>query len=139
MKANPLIPTPDCRFILYRNVNRHITINVRFEGDNVWLTQRQIATLFHTTRANVAQHIRNIYQTIELQQERTCKKFLQVQKEGKRSVQRNITHYNIDMIIAIGYRVKSPVTTQFRQWVSQRRKQIVIEKKQHKMLVISKQ
>ena len=127
-----------CHFAVYQDVSSHITINVRFEGDDVWLTKLQIAALFNTTRQNIDQHIRNIYQWLELQKERTCKNFLQVQKEGSRSVQRNIAHYNMDMIIAVGYRVKSPAALQFRQWVAERRKQIIIEKKKRQIKKISK-
>jgi Virulence protein len=76
--------------------------------------------LFDTTRENIVQHIRNIYQEAELQEDRTCKSFLQVQTEGNRSVKRNIPNYNLDLIIAIGYRVKSQVATRFRQWATQR-------------------
>lgn len=84
------------------------------------MSEQQIAMLFDTTRENVVQHIRNIYQEAELEEDRTCKNFLQVQMEGKRSVKRNIPNYNLDMIIAIGYRVKSQVATRFRQWATQR-------------------
>jgi hypothetical protein len=81
MKLHP-IPQPAPRFLLYQDIHSRITINVRFADGDVWLTQRQIALLFHTTRENVVQHIRNIYQRAELQKERTCKNFLQVQSEG---------------------------------------------------------
>ena len=124
---NTPIPTT-CQYISYQEVNSQITVNVRFEGDDVWLTQRQISTLFHTTRENVGQHIRNIYKRAELQQERTRKDFFLVQKEGARTVNRNVAHYNMDLIIAVGFRVNSPLAIQFRQWVAQRRKQITIEK-----------
>ena len=110
--------------------------NVRFDGDDVWLTQSQIALLFHTTRENVNQHIHHIYQKAELQKERTCKKFLQVQNEGSRTVQRNIAHYGMDMIVAVVYRVKSPAATHFRQWAMERRKQIINEKKQSEVIII---
>ena len=124
------------QYILYQETNSQITINVRFEGDDVWLTQLQIAALFHTSRVNVVQHIRNIYKRSELQQERTCKDFLLVRKEGSRTVNRNVTHYSMDMIIAIGYRVNSPLALQFRQWVAQRRKQITIEKTKSEKSII---
>ena len=108
------------QFILYQDDNGITNVNVRFDGKDVWLSQQLIATLFDTTRENIVQHIRNIYQETELQEERTCKNFLQVQTEGNRSVWRNIPNYNLDMIIAIGYRVKSQVATRFRQWATQR-------------------
>ena len=129
-------PQPACQFILYHEINTEIVINVRFEGDDVWLTQRQIATLFHTTRQNVSLHIANIFQRSELQRERTIKDFLIVQKEGARMVNRNVSHYSMDMIIAVGYRVNSPLATQFRQWVAQRRKQIIVEKTKTEKAII---
>jgi hypothetical protein len=98
---NHQIQPANSQFILYKDVSSHITINVRFDGDDVWLTQPQIAALFHTTRQNIDRHIRNIYQRSELQKERTCKNFLQVQNEGSRSVRRYIAHYDMDMIIAV--------------------------------------
>jgi Virulence protein len=110
----------DSQFILYQDDNGVTNVNVRFDGNDVWLSQQQIAMLFDTTRENIVQHIRNIYQEIELQEERTCKKFLQVQLEGSRSVKRSIPNYNLDMIIALGYRVKSQVATRFRQWATLR-------------------
>jgi len=129
-------PQPACQFILYQEINTEIVINVRFEGDDVWLTQRQIATLFHTTRQNVSLHIANIFQRSELQRERTIKDFLIVQKEGARVVNRNVAHYGMDMIIAVGYRVNSPLASQFRQWVAQRRQQIIVGKTKTERAII---
>lgn len=114
------LPPSNSQFILYQDDNGITNVNVRFDGKDIWLSQQQIAMLFDTTRENVVQHIRNIYQEAELQEERTCKDFLQVQMEGSRSVRRNIPNYNLDMIIAVGYRVKSQVATRFRQWATQR-------------------
>lgn len=102
---NRKIQQSDSRFVLYQDDNGVTNVNVRFDGEDVWLSQQQIALLFDTTRENVVQHVRNIYQEAELQANRTCKNFLQVQTEGNRSVRRNIPNYNLDMIIAIGYRV----------------------------------
>ncbi len=102
---NRKIQQSDSRFVLYQDDNGVTNVNVRFDGEDVWLSQQQIALLFDTTRENVVQHVRNIYQEAELQANRTCKDFLQVQTEGNRSVRRNIPNYNLDMIIAIGYRV----------------------------------
>jgi hypothetical protein len=117
---NTQIQPTNSQFILYQDDNGVTNVNVRFDGKDVWLAQQQIAMLFDTTRENVVQHIRNIYQEAELEEERTCKNFLQVQTEGSRSVRRNIPNYNLDMIIAVGYRVKSQVATRFRQWATQR-------------------
>ena len=118
--SNNQIQPVNSQFILYQDDNGVTNVNVRFDGKDVWLSQQQIAMLFDTTRENVVQHIRNIYQDDELQEERTCKNFLQVQTEGNRSVRRNIPNYNLDVIIATGYRVKSQVATRFRQWATQR-------------------
>ena len=109
------IQLANSQFNLYQDDNGITNDNVRFDGNDVWLAQQQIAMLFDTTRENVIQHIRNIYQETELQEERTCKNFLQVQMEGNRAVRRNTPNFNLDMIIAIGYRVKSQVATRFRQ------------------------
>jgi len=136
MNIPSAIKPADSQYIFYQEINSRITVNVRFEGDDVWLTQRQIATLFHTTRQNVGQHIRNIYKISELQQNRTRKDFFLVQNEGSRMVNRNVAHYCMSVIIAVGYRVNSPLATQFRQWAAQRQKQITIEKTQHKKSVI---
>jgi hypothetical protein len=107
-------------FVLYQDENGVTNVNARFDDQDVWLFQQQIAMLFDTSRENVVQHISNIYQEGELQENATCKKFLQVRMEGNRRVQRKIEHYNLDMIIAVGYRVKSQVATRFRQWATQR-------------------
>jgi len=117
---NDKIQPINSQFLLYQDANGVTNVNVRFDDKDVWLSQQQIAMLFDTTRENIVQHIRNIYQEDELQEIRTCKNFLQVQTEGNRSVKRNIPNYNLDMIIAIGYRVKSQVATRFRQWATQR-------------------
>jgi len=119
MSTHQIQPTSS-QFILYQDDNGITNINVRFDDKDVWLSQQQIAMLFDTTRENIVQHIRNIYQDVELKEDRTCKNFLQVQTEGSRSVRRNVPNYNLDMIIAIGYRVKSQIATRFRQWATQR-------------------
>jgi hypothetical protein len=106
------------QFALYQDENGITNVRVRFEGEDIWLTQAQIAELFDTSRENITMHINNVYSDIELDVSSTCKDFLQVRKEGSRNVKRNIEHYNLDMIIAIGYRVKSQVATRFRQWAT---------------------
>ncbi|MDR3217434.1 MAG: virulence RhuM family protein [Dysgonamonadaceae bacterium] len=116
---NEIQPT-NSRFVLYQDDNGVTNVNVRFDGNDVWLAQQQIAMLFDTTRENIVQHIGNIYKEGELQEDATCKKFLQVQTEGNRSVKRNIPFYNLDTIVSVGYRVKSQVATRFRQWATQR-------------------
>jgi hypothetical protein len=91
---------------------------VRFEGDDVWLTAEQIKELFDASQQDVSYHIKQIYAEQEQDAERTHKKFLLVRQEGKRSVKRQISHYNLKMIIAVGYRVKSQVATRFRKWAT---------------------
>ncbi|MDR1888020.1 MAG: virulence RhuM family protein [Zoogloeaceae bacterium] len=108
------------QFLLYQDDNGVINVSVRFDGADIWLAQQQIALLFDTTQQNVSQHINAILEEGELLREATHKDFLLVRQEGKRSVQRQIEHYNLDMIIAVGYRVKSQVATRFRQWATQR-------------------
>ncbi|MFA6769157.1 MAG: virulence RhuM family protein, partial [Parabacteroides sp.] len=95
-------------------------VNVRFDGTDVWLSQQQIAQLFDTSQQNISLHISSIIDEGELSKGATHKYFLLVRHEGNRSVKRQIEHYNLDMIIAIGYRVKSQVATRFRQWATQR-------------------
>ena len=101
--------------ILYQP-DETIKLEVRLENETVWLTQQQMAELFVTTPQNITMHIRNIYQEGELMTEATCKDFLQVRKEGTREVKRIQKIYNLDVIISVGYRVKSFRGTQFRQW-----------------------
>ena len=106
--------------ILYQDDNEITRVSVRFADEDVWLTQNQLAELYDTTQENISMHISNIYADKELEEERTYKKFLLVRQEGNRQVQRNIVHYNLDMIIALGYRVQSQVATRFRRWATQR-------------------
>ena len=106
--------------IIYQDENGITKVNVRFVDEDIWLTQNQIAEIYETTQQNVSLHINNIYKDKELEQNSTHKEFLLVQKEGNRNVKRNIDHYNLDMIIALGYRVQSQVATRFRVWATQR-------------------
>jgi hypothetical protein len=92
---------------------------VRFSDEDLWLTELQIAEIYDTSRQNINQHLANIYKDGELAEISTCKKFLRVQTEGKRQVERGVDHYNLDMI-AIGYRVQSQIATRFRRWATQR-------------------
>ena len=95
-----------------------IELAVRLNEDTVWLTQQEMAELFGTSRENIVQHVGNIYDDQELTPDRTCKRFLQVQMEGTRQVKRERPHYNLDMILSVGYRVRSKTATQFRQWAT---------------------
>lgn len=106
--------------ILYQDENGITNVSVRFANDDLWLTQNQIAEIYDTTQQNVSQHIDGIFKDGELGAEATHKKFLLVQEEGKRQVKRDISHYSLDMIIAIGYRVQSQIATRFRRWATQR-------------------
>ncbi len=103
-------------FLIYQDDNGVSNVNVRFEGEDVWLAAEQIQVLFQASRQDVAYHIEQIYADGELKQEATCKKVLQVRQEGSRSVKRNFAHYNLDMILAIGMRIRSDVAVRFRQW-----------------------
>ena len=113
--------------ILYQNQQGTIKIDVRLEEETVWLTQDQMATLFGKGRSTITEHIINVYEEGELEQNPTCRKFRQVRNEGAREVERDIDHYNLDVIISVGYRVKSPQGTQFRVWATQRLKEYIIK------------
>ena len=110
----------DNKIILYQDDNEITRVSVRFADEDVWLTQSQLAEIYNTTKQNISLHIDNIFKDKELVAERTVKEFLTVRQEGNRKVQRNIMHYNLDMIIALGYRVQSQVATRFRRWATQR-------------------
>lgn len=110
----------DNHLIIYQDDNGLVKINVRFADEDVWITQGQLAEIYDTTQQNIALHIKNIYTDKELTDEATHKKYLLVRQEGSRNVQRNIDHYNLDMIIALGYRVQSQVATRFRRWATER-------------------
>ena len=97
------------KLILYKDEEGRVSVNTRFADEDVWLTQEQLATIYQTTQENVSMHITNIYTDKELDKEGTYKKFLVVRQAGKRHVRRNIDHYNLDVIIALGYRVQSPI------------------------------
>ena len=104
--------------ILYRSDNGRAEIQLRAEGETVWLTQAEMAELFDTTPQAITQHIRAIYEEGELSPEATCKESLQVRQEGQRQVRRRLKAYSLPMILAVGYRVRSPRGTQFRQWAT---------------------
>ncbi len=108
------------KLILYKDENGKVSVNVRFADEDVWLTQAQLAEIYNTTQQNISLHQKGIYADGELDEEATHKKYLLVRQEGKRQVQREIDHYNLDMIIALGYRVQSPIAVRFRRWATQR-------------------
>lgn len=111
---------PGGEILIYQAAAGDTRLEVRLEDETVWLSQQQMAELFQTTRANITLHIGNIYTEGELSPEGTCKNFLLVRQEGTRTVRRKVEHYNLDMIISLGYRVKSLIATQFRRWATQR-------------------
>ena len=112
---NEMDSSPKSEIILYQP-NETVSLEVRLDENTVWLSQAQMAELFQTTPQNITLHIRNVYKEGELEILSTCKDFLQVQKEGNRTVKRVQKLYNLDVIISVGYRVKSMRGTQFRQW-----------------------
>ncbi|MCX6243179.1 MAG: virulence RhuM family protein [Bacteroidetes bacterium] len=97
------------------------------QNETVWLSQAQIADLFQTDRSSITKHIGNIFESGELDESATCAKFAQVQKEGRRSVSREVNYYNLDVIISVGYRVQSSIATRFRIWATQRLKEYIIK------------
>ena len=105
-------------FLTFVSQNESDSIEVRFEGDTLWLTQQLIAELFQTSIPNISMHIKSIYSEKELNEAATLKKFLTVRQEGNRQVNRSLEYYNLDIIIAVGYRVNSKRATEFRQWAT---------------------
>jgi len=110
----------DNNVLIYQDDNGITKVSVRFSEEDIWVTQQQLAEVYDTTQQNISQHIDGIYKDGELMPGATNKKFLLVRTEGARQVKRNIDHYNLDIIIAIGYRVQSQVATRFRRWATER-------------------
>ena len=104
--------------VIYKQKDNSPTIDVRLEKDTIWLNQQQLSLLFETERSVITKHINNIYKTGELKRSATCAKIAQVQSEGNRKVERKILHYNLDLLISVGYRVNSKTATQFRIWAT---------------------
>lgn len=113
-ESEPSSPLPVGQFLVYQTEDGRLRLDVRFEGDTVWLTQQHMAELFQTTQQNISLHLQNIYLEGELQRGATYKESLSVRQEGRRSVQRKVDFYNLDAILSVGYRVKSAVATRFR-------------------------
>ncbi len=120
-------PGGGSELLLYRTEDAHTRIEVRLQDGSVWLTQAQMADLFQSTPQNITLHLKAIYQEGELLQEATCKDYLQVRAEGGRSVQRSLKFYSLDAILAVGYRVRSPRGTQFRQWATERLREFLVK------------
>ena len=106
------------KIIIYQTDDGSINLEVKMDKDTVWLTQAQMVELFQTTKQNVSLHVNNVYKECELEEKSTAKEYLTVQNEGNRSVKRMVKYYNLDVIISVGYRVKSQRDTQFRIWAN---------------------
>ena len=117
-KVNGHMDSRKGNILIYQNEKGDTKVDAYFDDSTIWMPQRSIAELYHTTSQNITLHIRNIYEDNELQEVSTCKNYLQVQKEGKRQVQREVKVYNLQMILAIGYRVRNNVGIHFRNWAS---------------------
>lgn len=113
--------------IIYQLEDGLTRIEVKMEGETVWLSQQQMADLYQTSRTNVVEHIKHIYEEGELDEQSTCRNFRQVRQEGGREVARNMPFYNLDMIISLGYRVKSSIATRFRRWATELLKEYMIK------------
>ena len=107
------------KILIYQNEKGDTKIDVYFEEDTIWMTQRSMAELYQVTPQNITMHMKHIYEDGELEKEATCKSYLQVQIEGTRQIRRETKFYNLDMILAVGYRVRSNVGMHFRRWASQ--------------------
>ena len=119
--------TPDGGIALYNTEDGRVHLDVRLQEENLWLNQRQIADLFEKTVPTINEHLKNIYEEGELPPESTIRKFRIVQREGARDVERLVDHYNLDAVIAVGYRVRSSRGTQFRQWATRTLKEYLIK------------
>ncbi len=122
------LPAPnESRLLIYQSESGETRLEVRLHDETVWLTQQQMAELYQTTTQNITIHIKTVYEDVELSEEATCKEYLQVRPEGERLVKRRLKHYNLDMILAVGYRVRSPRGVQFRQWATARLREYVVK------------
>jgi len=113
--------------IIYQNEDGTTNLDIKLENETLWLSQKQMAELFGVTKQNISLHVQNIFDEDELEANATVKNYLTVQQEGNRKVKREIEHYNLDMIISVGYRVKSNIATRFRQWATARLKEYMIK------------
>lgn len=113
--------------IIYQTEDGLTKIDVKVENETVWLSQQQMSELYNTTKQNISLHIKNIFEEDELSEDSTVKEFLTVQKEGNRDVERKVKYYNLDMIISLGYRIKSKIATNFRRWATERLKEYMIK------------
>jgi hypothetical protein len=119
--------TPKGQFLVYATEDGRTKIDVRLDGETVWLTQQHMVELFQTTQQNISLHLQNIYDEGELEREATHKEYLSVRQEGNRQVTRSLDFYNLDAIISVGYRVKSAVATRFRIWATQQLREFIVK------------
>ena len=119
--------TTKSQIIIYKTEAGETKIDVRFDGETVWLTQKLMAELFGVTVPTVNEHIKNIYKEAELKEISTIRKFLIVQTEGAHQVERDTDFYNLDLIISVGYRIKSSIATAFRQWATARLREYIVK------------
>ena len=127
MMREPSVPPTGGEVLVYRTEDGTIRLDVRLEDETVWLTQQMMAELFQSSKQNISHHIQAIYEEGELEPETTVKKYLTVRREGNRDVRRELDYYNLDMIISVGYRVKSLVATRFRIWATQRLTEYIVK------------
>jgi len=113
--------------IIYEGTDGAPNIEVRVEGETIWLSQAKLAELFGVTPQNITIHLKNIFAERELNEVRTCKESLQVQKEGDRNVNRTVKIYNLDVVISLGYRINSDIATHFRQWATARLREYIVQ------------
>ncbi len=123
--ANP--KNNQSQFIIYQTEDGDTRLDVRFQDETVWLTQKIMAELFQTSASNIGMHLANIYTDGELDEKATTKDFLAVRHEGARQVARKLKHYNLDAIISVGYRVQSHTATRFRQWATQQLREYIVK------------
>ena len=118
MSKDLIIRSSSVEFLIFERQTHDEGIQVRFEDGDLWLTQKSIGELFNTTRNNITMHINDIYNSYELDNNSTSKKFLLVQNEGNREVKRSVQYYNLDMVISVGYKVNTDRAIQFRRWAT---------------------
>ena len=125
--VRPAAEEPKGEILLYRTEDGRTRVECRFVDETLWLSQALIAELFQVTVPTVNEHLKNLYREAELSPEATIRKFRIVRREGQRQVARQIEHYNLDAILAVGYRVRSPRGTQFRQWATERLREYLVK------------
>ena len=126
-KKHPDSAAPAGQMLIYQTEDGRFKVEARLDNETLWLTQQQMAELFQTSQQNISLHVQNIFEEGELTLEATYKELLLVRQEGARQVSRKVDHYNLDMILSVGYRVKSAVATRFRIWATQRLREYIVK------------